>query len=212
MTTRDEHGPIWIVNEPTKPYPDGRFDGPAIPDASTPVWASKMGITPPLDPQQQAPEQIADAARLAVRDMETVFRKWGYIQAHPLPELRALLDMLTPPALKWAATEEDEHENEDSQSIVVAGQSVPYIIRDRGDMDVSMLPAQPARQANEDAERLTNLLDCIARGVTSRSDAVWLRETLLGWLQIVVARGERLGYIFATDEQPIIDALAELQL
>jgi len=65
-------------------------------------------VTPPLDPQQATPEQIADAARLAVPNIETVFRLYGHIQTHPLPELRTLLDMLTPPAPKWTAPEEPE--------------------------------------------------------------------------------------------------------
>ena len=87
----DPHGPIWIVEEPAQPYHDGRFDG----------------VTPPLDPQQPTPEQIADAARLAADDIETVFRLYGHIQTHPLPELRALLDMLTPPAPKWTAKDNE---------------------------------------------------------------------------------------------------------
>ena len=85
-------GPTWIVVDKAPSYPDGRFDG----------------VTPPLDPQQPTPEQIAIAARLAAPDMETVFRLYGHIQTHPLPELRALLDMLTPFAPKWTATEEED--------------------------------------------------------------------------------------------------------
>ena len=76
----DTHGPIWIVEDPAQPYPDRRFDG----------------VTPPLDPQQPTPEQIADAARLAADDIALVFRIWPYRTTHPLDSLRALLALMLP--------------------------------------------------------------------------------------------------------------------
>lgn len=51
---------------------------------------------------------VYNAARLAVPNIETVFRLYGHTQTHPLPHLRALLDRLTPPAPEWQAKEENE--------------------------------------------------------------------------------------------------------
>lgn len=75
-----EHGPIWIVNAPTPPYPDGRFDG--------------VPTVPPLNPNQPTPEQIADAARLALPDMTTVFSNWMFPTISDLAALKALAALL----------------------------------------------------------------------------------------------------------------------
>ena len=76
-----EHGPIWIVNAPTPPYPEERFDG-------------DMPTTPPLNPQQPTPEQIADAAREALKDMTTVFSNWMFPTISDLAKLKALAALL----------------------------------------------------------------------------------------------------------------------
>lgn len=111
-------------------------------------------------------------------------------------------------------TEEPDYEDEEDQSAplpVLQAENATGMVEGRsGDhnpLDVQLLPAQPARQATEDAERLISLFPYLPD-----EDGKWLRDTLLGWLQIMVARGEKLGYIFAADEQPIIDALEKMQL
>jgi len=87
-------GPIWIVNAPTEPYPDERFDGPSRWEA---IKTEPYGPTgAPLNPQQPTPEQIADAARLAVPNIALVFRIWPYRTTHPLDNLRALLALMLP--------------------------------------------------------------------------------------------------------------------
>lgn len=106
---------------------------PLIPDASTPVWASEMGMAPPTTEQQlrvriitleheltikqkqvelfaaeiveYAP--IYNAARLAADDMTTVARHWTFHVISDLSNLRALLRLLTPPAPKWETMLED---------------------------------------------------------------------------------------------------------
>ena len=85
-------GPTWIVADPAKPYPDRRFDG----------------VTPPLDPQQPTPEQIADAAREALADMQLVLHIWPYGPLSPLTGMKALVTLLTPPAPKWTATQDED--------------------------------------------------------------------------------------------------------
>lgn len=103
----DPHGPIWIVEEPAQPYPDGRFDE---------LWMAdpiKIGVDhphykPPLDPQQPTPEQIADAAREALADMQLVLRIWPYGPLSPLTGMKALVTLLTPPAPKWTALEDKD--------------------------------------------------------------------------------------------------------
>lgn len=82
-----------ICDQPIEGFWHRNIGGGAVCTACCPICENK---------------RVADAARLAAPDMETVFRLYGHIQTHPLPNLRALLDMLTPPAPKWTATEDDE--------------------------------------------------------------------------------------------------------
>lgn len=125
----DTHGPIWIVNAPTTPYPDDRFDAPA--DTWAKIAAEPYGPTgAPLDPQQPTPEDmayeiavlrmrvdgwksrygaehaIAESARLTVKEIETVLRGWPFPTVSTLPHLRALYALLAPPAPVWQAKEE----------------------------------------------------------------------------------------------------------
>lgn len=107
-------GPTWIITDPAKPYHDERFDG----------------VTPPLDPQQPTPEdmerelhmlrsrvegwklryeaanEVADAARDALDNIETVLMHWTFHFISDMSKLRALRDMLTPPAPKWTKDED----------------------------------------------------------------------------------------------------------
>lgn len=119
-------GPIWIVNAPAADYPDGRFDGVTpiapvdVPDFEAYLHAMQelnraYGIpsqymTPPLDPQQPTPEQIADAAREALADMQIVLRIWPYGPLSPLTWMRALVALLTPPAPTWTTPDDDPAE------------------------------------------------------------------------------------------------------
>jgi len=66
--------------------------------------------TPPLDPQQPTPEQIADAAREALADMQIVLRIWPYGPLSPLTWMRALVALLTPPAPTWTTPDDDPAE------------------------------------------------------------------------------------------------------
>ncbi len=114
----DPHGPIWIVNAPATPYPDDRFDGVTprahwnpdpddervLASVANEYWPE----TPPLNPQQPTPEQIADAARETVKEIETVLRGWPFPTVSPLPKLRALYALLAPPAPQWQAKEDPE--------------------------------------------------------------------------------------------------------
>lgn len=130
-----EFGPIWHIPEPVQSYPDGRFDGPTHGYPTYPGTVDRQhgpaaypGDLPsqpyevvdtshldvagrvmrPLDPQQPTPEQIADAARDALADMQLVLRIWPYYPLSPLTWMRALVTKLTPLAPEWQAKDEDE--------------------------------------------------------------------------------------------------------
>ncbi len=105
-----EEQPHWYISrQPNTNWNEAdaaRFDSPPF------AAHYKMGVdhpnyTPPLDPQQPTPEQIADAARLAADDIALVFRIWPYSNLAPLGSLRMLHLLLTPPAPKWTAKEEE---------------------------------------------------------------------------------------------------------
>lgn len=111
----------------TEPDPDWheqaarRFDGtlPADVFAARPITITPRPLpvfstpaiepTPPLDiadmeyfqtEYDERAAAIVEAAADAAPDIETVFRHWGYTPTHPLPNLRALLDLLKPPYVK----------------------------------------------------------------------------------------------------------------
>ena len=99
-------GPTWIVADKAPPYPDGRFDG--LTHSAFGYAHLAISVTPPLDPQQPTPEQIADAAREALADMQLVLRIWPYGPLSPLTGMKALVTLLTPPAPKWTALEDKD--------------------------------------------------------------------------------------------------------
>ncbi len=64
----------------------------------------------------------------------------------------------------------------------------------------------------DDAEFLAALIGRIASATTTFGDAEYLRDCLISWLNVIVARGEALGYENADDDQLILDALEEMRL
>lgn len=76
------------------------YPGQPVPDAAT---------IPPLNPNQPTPEQIADAARFAFPNIETVIRLWPY----PQFDIDGLLDLYRllrgpMPAPAWQAKDDNE--------------------------------------------------------------------------------------------------------
>lgn len=63
-----------------------------------------------------------------------------------------------------------------------------------------------------DVEFLVAFLHRIASATTTLADAEYLRNRLILWFSVILARGAALGYENADDDQRLLDALEEMRL